>query len=91
MKLFFQRKIRKFAQWLEYETTKWVVPCSSQLCCLIENTDKPNFVEFNRLLDEVEKRWKIYDNEIERYKVICRLAEFKYEHKINEKSSIKSQ
>ena len=89
MKLFFQRKIRRFALWLEYKTVKWVIPCSTKLCCLIENTDKPDFVEYNRILDELEKRWKIFDSEIERYRVVCRLAEFKQEHKINEKSLIK--
>ena len=82
MKLFFQRRIRKFALWLEYITTQWVVPNSTDICLLIENTDKPDFDEYYYRLNELKIRWKIHDSEIESYFVRGRLMEFKIKNKL---------
>ena len=63
--------------WFEHKTSTWVIPNSTDLCALIENTDKPDFKSLYAKIDTLEKRWRIYDPEFNGYKVRARLLEFK--------------
>jgi len=79
MKLFIQRKLRQLAIHFEHLTSHWVVPNSTKLCLLIENTDKPNFDEYFRQIDKLKARWIIHDHYLESYSVRGRLMQFKFE------------
>lgn len=84
LKLYFQRKLRRLALRFEHKTAQWVIPQSTNLCLLIENTPTPDFQEYNRRLNELRARWKIDDPELESYAVRGRLMQFKFEHKVEQ-------
>ena len=82
MKLYLMRKLRKLALRFNHITENWVVPNSTELVVLIENTNTPDFNAFDVKLDELRKRWGEYDHYLESYAVRKRLLEFKFERKI---------
>lgn len=73
--LWLQKKIRAFSFWLDYTTENWVIPDSTELCRLIENTPTPDYEAYNKRLAELEKVWP-YDPVIERMKTHGRFKKF---------------
>jgi hypothetical protein len=77
--------LRGTLQMAEFWSTLLVVSEDVKLCELIENTDTPDFEEFDRRLNEVRKAWGKHDSHIESYAVRGRLMRFKWKHKMPNK------
>ena len=88
MPLKFQHWIRSTAHAWEFQTTKLVIDEPS-IIHLIQNTDSPNFEEFDIRLDNMKKKWKTYDCELQQLDVIRSLREFQFKNKL-EKNKIES-
>ena len=82
--LWLQKKIRHFSFWLDYTTENWVIPDSTELCLLIENTPTPDFEVYNKRLAELEKIWP-YDPAIQGMKTKGRFKKFMIDNKVAEK------
>ena len=72
--------IRGQAEMAEFWSGLLVLEDSTSLLMLIENTDTPNFVEFDRRLSEVKKAWGKHDSMLEGLSVRQRLLKFRMEH-----------
>ena len=75
-----RHKIRAWALSFEHFTSKMVM--DESILMLIENTDSPDFVEFDKKLEAMRKRWGIYDADLEGLAVVRRLVAFKKERAI---------
>ena len=73
--------IRSKALMLEFWSTKLVVNNDTELLMLIENREKPDFEEFDKILNDIRKTWKIHDSYIEDLAVRKELLEFKQKHR----------
>ena len=76
-----KHRIRGVLQVMEYWSTTLVIPESTALCLLIENTASPDFKAYWAKLDDLRAAWGIHDSELESYAVRGRFMEFKFEHK----------
>lgn len=86
--LWLQKKIRAFSFWLAYTTENWVIPDSTELCRLIENTPTPDYEAYNKRLAELGKIWP-YDPAIESMKTRGRFKKFVKDNKIDERIASK--
>jgi hypothetical protein len=74
-----KKTIRRFSLWLERRTSDWILP--KGLVLLIENTNTPDFAEYDRIVNEREKLWPD-DPEIGRAKVLGRFRKFQAENSL---------
>lgn len=73
--LSWRHKIRALALSFEYFTKQMVI--GESISHLIENNENPDFIEFDKKLEEIRKNWGIYDADIESLAVTRRLMAFK--------------
>jgi len=73
-------KIREKIQYLEFLTNSLVVD-SHDLLVLIENTQTPNYEEFDRRLVEAKKTWGYHDSEFAFLETRRRMIEFMNKHR----------
>jgi hypothetical protein len=79
--------IREQARMTECWSELLVLEDSTSLLMLIENTDTPNFAEFERRLSEVKKAWGKHDSMLEGLSVRQRFLEFKTKHRAEPNAS----
>jgi len=70
-----QHKLRYWAEMANAYSEDLVI--TERITWLIENTDDPDYAEYDRRLALMRERWGVYDNALNRLAVNRRFSEFK--------------